>query len=412
MLPRSYFTPENHWARGLKMPFSQGVRAGDLLMISGQVAIGADGNIQVPGDLIGQTRIAMAEIAMILADAGLDLGDLVQIRGFYVPEGGTSELAVEAEIAVALGDRVRPGPVLTLIPVPVLRPEGIVIEIEAIAMRGHNGEVLSRTAAWDATWPGPCRPFSHALRVGSMIFTSGVTAEDRSGVPAPGEIAEQSHIMMRRIDGLLRQLGADCDDVVKSNVFNAESGNAEDWARPALIRAEYYNEPGPAATGISVPSLFPAGVMTKKDVVAMRRPNGDRMPRRHVWPNDHWDWPVHLPYRHGVQSGDLVFLGGQVSLRPDASVEHAGDIARQTEKSMEYIRRILGLLDMDFDHVLRINTFFASGGADVVDEGEYRKNMEARFACFDMPGPASTAIPVPYLAYETMDIEIDVIAMA
>ena len=361
MLPRTYITPDDHWAKSLGVPMSQAVRCGDLLVVSGQVAIGADGSVETPDDLIGQTRAVMASIRAVLADAGLAAGDLVQLRGFYVPEGGTGELAVEAEIAAALEPLNGPGPALT--PVPVLRPAGVVVEIEAIAMRGQNGAALSRTAAWDATWPGPCRPFSHALRVGSMIFTSGVTAETHDGIPAAGDIAEQSHVMMRRLGGLLAQLGADYDDVVKSNVFNTDGGNAEAWAESALNRAGYYAEPGPAATGISVTSLLPAGVMTKKDVVAMRRPNGERMVRRHVWPDGHWDWTVHMPYRHGLQAGDLVFLGGQVPLNPDASVAHAGDIARQTEMSMEYIRRILADLGMDFANVLRLNAFFATGGA-------------------------------------------------
>lgn len=412
MLPRVFITPENHWAKQLGVPISQGVRAGDLLFISGQVAIESDQSVFAPDDLISQTRFVVGQILSILKDAGLGAGDLVQLRGFYASDACSDERAIEAEIASVLGQLDTPGPVLTLVPMPVLRPEGIVIEIEAIAMRGQNGEVLPRTIAWDAAWPGPCQPFSHALRVGTMIFTSGVTAEAHEGVPANGDLAEQCHIVMRRLGGLLSQLGAGFDDVVKSNIYNAEPGTKEDWARPALVRASYYNEPGPAATGISGPSLSPKGVMTKKDVVAMLHRDGTPMERQHVWPKDHWDWTVHLPYRHGLKAGDLVFLGGQVPLRPDASVAHVGDITRQTEMSMEYIRRILAELGMDFGNILRMNTFFAVPGAEYPDEAEYQKTLKARFGCFDPPGPATTAIPVPYLAYKMMNIEIDVIAMA
>ncbi len=412
MLPRTFITPENHWAKQLGFPISQGVRAGDLLFISGQIAIENDQSVFAPGDLISQTRFAVGQILSILDDAGLDAGDLVQLRGFYALDAYFDERTIEAEIASALGKLDGPGPVLTLVPMPVLRPEGIVIEIEATAMRGQNGEILSRTVAWDATWPGPCQPFSQALRVGTMIFTSGVTAQARDGVPANGDLAEQCHIVMRRLGGLLSQFGAGFDDVVKSNIYNAEPGTKEDWERPALVRASYYNEPGPAATGISAPSLSPGGVMTKKDVVAMLHRDETPMERQHVWPKGHWDWTVHLPYRHGVKAGDLVFLGGQVPLDSDASVAHVGDITRQTEMSMEYIRRILAELGMDFANILRMNTFFATTGAGQPDEAEYLKTLEARFGCLGSPGPATTAIPVPYLAYEMMNIEIDVIAMA
>jgi enamine deaminase RidA (YjgF/YER057c/UK114 family) len=217
---------------------------------------------------------------------------------------------------------------------------------------------------------------------------------------------------MHRIDRLLSQLGACFDDVVKSNIYNAESGTKDDWARPALIRASYYNEPGPAATGISAISLFPKGIMTKKDVVAMINPNGTRIERQHVWPNDHWDWTIHLPYRHGLKAGDLVFLGGQVPLKSDASVAYVGDISKQTEMSMEYISRILEELGMDFTNIVRMNTFFVSDGKGPLAELEYQKNFLARNSFFHSSPPVFSDIQVPYLAYEEMNIEIDVIAVA
>jgi enamine deaminase RidA (YjgF/YER057c/UK114 family) len=135
------------------------------------------------------------------------------------------------------------------------------------------------------------------------------------------------------------------------------------------------------------------------------------LPRSHVWPDNHWDWPVHLPYRHGIRCGDLIFLGGQVPLNPDASVAHKGDLVAQTNMAMEYIRRVLAEMHLGFKHVLRINTFYATGGVIDTDERIWKDNLHARFAHFEPPGPATTGIPMPYLAYEDMNIEIDIIAM-
>jgi hypothetical protein len=34
----------------------------------------------------------------------------------------------------------------------------------------------------------------------------------------------------------------------------------------------------------------------------------------------HWDWPGHLPYRHGVKAaGQMIFLGGQVVMARTAT---------------------------------------------------------------------------------------------
>jgi enamine deaminase RidA (YjgF/YER057c/UK114 family) len=276
-------------------------------------------------------------------------------------------------------------------------------------MRHLNGERLARVAAWSPECPPLPPPFSQALRCEEMIFTSAVSARDGRGVLAEsGDIAGQSWVMLGRLDRLLRQLGADLDDAVKTNVFNADGGTKASWAAPALIRARHYREPGPAATGITLPRLWPAGVMTKNDVIAMRGVDGSRLPRTHVWPDNHWDWTVHLPYRHGLRCGDLVFLGGQVPLASDAAVLAPGDMVAQTRLAMDYIGRILGELGMGFGHVVKVNAFYTGA----VGEDVLRPNAETRFAYFPAHGPTSTGVPVPTLAYEGMLTEIDVIAMA
>ena len=54
-----------------------------------------------------------------------------------------------------------------------------------------------------------------------------------------------------------------------------------------------------------------------------------------------------------------------------------------------------------------MNTFYSG----VADEAVWKENLLARFSHFTPPGPATTGIPVPWLAYKDMGIEIDVIAM-
>jgi hypothetical protein len=82
--------------------------------------------------------------------------------------------------------------------------------------------------------------------------------------------------MLRRLNELLRQLGADLDDVVKFNLFNVDGRTKASWERSALIRTSHYREPGPTAT-ITVPLLWPTGLMTKSDVIATRGVDGSRL---------------------------------------------------------------------------------------------------------------------------------------
>lgn len=408
MLPRKSIKPKGHWVIDGKLAHSQGLRVGKFLFISGQVDLDIQANVTFPGDLDKQTRIAMDYVAAVLADAGLDFADLVQLRVFYVNTGKVRERELAALIGACIGPMHSPGPVLAMVPLEALAFPGMLIEIEGIAMRDENGCVLPRTAAWDPDCPLLPPPFVHAVRVGEMIFTSGITAEDRNGkIRSKDSLLQQSLIVLPRLDGLLRQLGADLQDTVKTMLFNAEPGKKVDWREPALARARHYREPGPAATGISVPRLNPDGIMLTNDVIAMRGVDGARLPRQHVWPANHWDWPVHLPYRHGIRCGDLLFFGGQVPLAPTSDLLHKGDLVKQTKQVMDYVERILGGFGLGFENVVRVNSYYV---------GEASKetlllNARARFERFIVPGPTSTGVPVPYLAYEGMLTEIDFIAM-
>ncbi len=409
MLPRRAIRPDGHWRVGIAAHKSHGLQCGPLVFVGGQVDLDENAQMQNAGDLGKQASNSIAHMKTVLAAVGADAGDLVKLTVFYVSDGGIDENGVLDHLAACLGPLDGPGPVITLVPLEALAFPGMEIEIEAIAMREQNGARLSRAAAWDPDCPRLPPPFSQALRCGEMLFSSGITAVDGGGrIAAAGDLAGQSRLVLPKVDRLFRQLGADLWDAVKTNVFNVEGGSKEDWAAPALIRAGFYREPGPAATGIPLPRLWPEGVMVRNDVIAMRGLDGARLPRSHVWPTDHWDWPVHLPYRHGLRCGDLVFLGGQVSLAPDAQVLDPGAMVPQTQRSMDFIGRVLAELGLGFEQVVKVNAFYTgSAGQDAL-----RENAEVRFSYFPHdPGPVSTGVPVPYLAYEDMLIEIDVVAM-
>ncbi|MGI9412581.1 MAG: RidA family protein, partial [Hyphomicrobiales bacterium] len=293
MLPRWAIKPEGHWSVGLDINHNHCVRCGRMIFIGGQVDLDADANQLNPGDLNAQAARSMAHVATLLDEAGAAMADLVKLTVFYVSDGSVDETDLLDRLAASMGETDGPGPAVTLVPLEALAFPGMEIEIDGIAMRDLNGPRLPRTAAWDPDGPRLPPPFVQALRCGEMLFTSGVTACDGEGtVGAPGSLTGQSRIVLPMIDRLLRQLGADLDDAVKTNVWNVEPGNAEDWRSPALARAGFYREPGPAATGISLPRLWPEGVMLRNDVIAMRGADGARMARSHVWPTGHWDWPV------------------------------------------------------------------------------------------------------------------------
>jgi len=65
---------------GQPLPFSDAVRVGDVLYLSGQIGVGPDG--KVPEGIEAQTKLAMDNIGGVLKRAGLGYGDVFHCTAF------------------------------------------------------------------------------------------------------------------------------------------------------------------------------------------------------------------------------------------------------------------------------------------------------------------------------------------
>jgi 2-iminobutanoate/2-iminopropanoate deaminase len=73
--PREADTPVSH------LPFSPAVCVGDLIFISGQASVDAEGKI-VPDTFEGEFRRSMENVRKVLEAAGSDLAHVVQVRSY------------------------------------------------------------------------------------------------------------------------------------------------------------------------------------------------------------------------------------------------------------------------------------------------------------------------------------------
>ncbi len=101
--------------RNPNLPFHPGVRAGDFLYVSGQVAKDENGNM-CSGNIEDETRWTIEGIRRILALDGADLSDVVKVTVFladgrnfgrynkvfaeYFPEGRIARTTVEARAVI------------------------------------------------------------------------------------------------------------------------------------------------------------------------------------------------------------------------------------------------------------------------------------------------------------------------
>ena len=405
-MKKTHAWPEGCWNWPIDVSHKHAVRCGEMIWVGGQVDLTPAGVVCNPSERPLQTRNAMAHFSSALHALECDLEDLVILLCFYVNDGSVDEGAFLEEVASCLPDAAVPA--INVVPVPYLAYPGMMVEIEGYAMRREDGGRIEKTvASHQSLCPLPT-PFSQAVRSGKMIFVSGQYPRLAEGtVYHQGDSVAQTRRIMEHVTALLGQFGASCRDVVKLNRWYAGNVGIKDFEPAALACAGFFDEPGPAATGIPLPRHADPDVAIKISVVAMLGEDGTHLSRRHVWPESLWDWHIHLPYKHGLACEEMIFLGGQVSLDKKGRALYPNDLPAQTHQAMQHIGTILNELGADYDDVCKITTVYQGDCSSETLHG----NLSIRAGYFRDPGPATTGVPLPALAYESMVIEIDTFAM-
>ena len=120
--------------------------------------------------------------------------------------------------------------------------------------------VISTTNA-----PAAIGPYSQAIRVGNIIFTSGqIPIDPATGSFVEGGIKEQTRQSLTNIKAILAEVGLSMSNVVKTTVFLADMN---DFADMNAVYAEFFSEPYPARSAVAVKTL-PKGALVEIEVVA------------------------------------------------------------------------------------------------------------------------------------------------
>ncbi|MCY3539671.1 MAG: deaminase [Acidimicrobiia bacterium] len=111
--------------------------------------------------------------------------------------------------------------------------------------------------------------------------------------------------------------------------------------------------------------------------------------------------PALGPYSVAVRAGGLVFLSGQVALKPEGGRED-GDVTAQTRQIMNNIGALLSDLGLDYSDIAKTTIF-------MVDMGDYAAINEVYAGYFDEEPPARSAVEVSALPGGFL-VEIEVVA--
>jgi 2-iminobutanoate/2-iminopropanoate deaminase len=129
-------------------------------------------------------------------------------------------------------------------------------------------EIVATEAA-----PQAIGPYSQAVRVGDLVFTSGqIPIDPATGVFVEGGIAEQTEQVLRNLAEVLRAAGTSLEAVVKTTVFLADM---DDFAAMNEVYARYFSNEPPARSTVQAARL-PRDARVEIDAIAVKTVTGDK----------------------------------------------------------------------------------------------------------------------------------------
>ncbi|WP_040683354.1 RidA family protein [Thermosinus carboxydivorans] len=116
-----------------------------------------------------------------------------------------------------------------------------------------------------ANAPAAIGPYSQAIKVGNLVFTSGqIPINPATGELVTGSVEEQAHQVLKNVKAVLEAAGASLASVVKTTVFIKDMN---DFAKINAVYATYFTANPPARSCVEVARL-PKDVLVEIEAIA------------------------------------------------------------------------------------------------------------------------------------------------
>ena len=124
---------------------------------------------------------------------------------------------------------------------------------------------MNKTVISTPNAPAAIGPYSQAVRIGDLLYTSGqIPLDPATGALVEGDIAVQARQSLTNVKAILEAAGTDMSAVVKTTVFLK---NMDDFAAMNEVYAQFFAEPYPARSAVQVAKL-PRDVLVEIEAVA------------------------------------------------------------------------------------------------------------------------------------------------
>ncbi|EJW18851.1 RidA family protein [Paenibacillus alvei] len=123
----------------------------------------------------------------------------------------------------------------------------------------HGLEAIATNQA-----PAAIGPYSQAMKLGNLLFTSGQIPLTAQGVLVEGGIEEQTHQVFSNLKAVLAEAGSSLDKVIKATVFIKDMNQ---FAQINAIYESYFGNHKPARSCVEVARL-PKDVLVEIELIA------------------------------------------------------------------------------------------------------------------------------------------------
>ncbi len=402
---------ESAWNWRIENSFSRSVVVDDQVFVSGQQGLDNNGQVIDPGNIAAQTRHVFENMKESLAQAGLELSDLVRLNTYYVFDGSEDEATQywEDMTRVRLEYFPDPGPAATAVRIKGMPYPGQLIQIEGIALRGDsrkNRERIMPEGSWD--W-SIAVPLSQGWKVGNSIYVGGQISADKNGGSVHAfDLDAQTRAIYKFIEDVLSGAGASFDDLVHIKVCFKHDSHVTSTVsfndRIMEITTELVDEvTAPALSSFGVDLLYPGLVL---EIDAMAIIDADQ---RKLICDDLGGRYQPGVFSDGIRAGNEIWVSGQIALGDDDAILNAGDVEHQTRVVLERLRKILSEDNATLDDVVKLNIFIVGDDTDI--EQSFHTVCRVWSVVAPNARPAMTPVRVHELAHPGALIQADCIAI-
>ena len=114
--------------------------------------------------------------------------------------------------------------------------------------------------------PQAIGPYSQAIVVNNMVFTSGQIALRPDGSFVDGDVEAQAKQVLENLQAVLKEAGSSLQNVVKTTIFLA---NMDDFAVGNSVYGSFFGEHKPARSTVGVKTL-PKNALVEIEAIAIK----------------------------------------------------------------------------------------------------------------------------------------------